>query len=189
MKFSHIIILLLIPIYAYGFETMSDENLDSVAGQSGIDIFFEGTTKVQVEIGDFIYGDLDGEGSGSAGYFSLDGSPSANSDNDKTIMYLELTDTLFKLDVGASGTSGVIDQDSSNEIINGTLLVKPNQAFVKVGLPPVSDIVVQFELPGKSEIKFHDASKSVSYSLGNVLMTPVTLNINKIYNDLYISSH
>jgi len=190
MKILHLILFILIPIYAHGFEIMSDQNLDSIAGQSGIDIFLEGTTKVQVEIGDFIYGDLDGEGSGSAGYFSLDGSPdSPRTDNDKTIMSLELTDTLFKLDVGASGTSGIIDQDSSNEIIDGTILVKPDQPFVKIGLPPVSDIVIKFELPGKSEIKFQNASKTKSHSLGNVLMTPLTLNINKIYNDLYISSH
>jgi hypothetical protein len=182
--------LILVPIYAFGFEVLSDQNLDSIGGQSGIDIFLEGTTKVQVEIGDFIFGDIDGDGSGNAGYFSLDGSPdSPRTNNDKTIMYLELTDTLLKLDVGSSGTSGVIDQDSSNEIIDGTLLVNPDQSFVKVGLPPVSDIVVQFELPGKSEIKFHDESNTLSYSLGNVLMTPLTLKINKIYNDLYISSH
>jgi len=196
MKVLQIIIYLLIPFYAYGLEIMSDQNLDSVSGQSGVDIFFEGTTKVQVEIGDFIFGDLDGDGSNGAGYFSLAGSADpARENNDKTILYLKLKDTLFQLDVGSSGANGITDQDSSNDIIDGTLLVNPNQPFVKIGLPDLREnvedpnIIIQFDLPDISEIKFHDSSKSLSYSLGNVIMTPLTLKINKIYNDLYISSH
>jgi hypothetical protein len=201
MKLIQIMIIILIPIHAYGLEIMSDQNLDTVSGQSGIDIFFEGTTKVQVEIGDFIFGDLDGDGSNSAGYFALEGTADpGRQNNDKTILYLKLKDTLFKIDVGASGANGIRDTDSENDIIDNTLFVKPNQPFIKIGLPELREpseaeperepnIVIQFDLPDISEIKFHDASKSLSYSLGNVLMTPLTLKINKIYNDLYISSH
>ena len=185
-------ILCLIPFYAYGFEIMSDENLDDISGQSGINIFLEGTTKIQVDMGDFTFGDLDGKSGESAGYFALDGSadPTRPSLGDKTIFYIELKDSLFKLDFGSSGTGGVVDTDSSNNIIDGTQLVLPNRSYMKVGLPPVSDIIVKLELPAKSEIKFQTSSTGGHvYSLGNLVLSPVTVQIHEIYNDLYIASH
>jgi len=192
MKKIITIILCLIPYYSFAFEILPDDSLEEVSGQSGINIFLEGTTKLQVEMGDFTFGDLDGKSGESAGYFGLDGSvdSSRNDTKDKTIFYIELNDTLFKLDVGSSGTGGVIDSDSSNIIVDGTQFVLPNRSYMKIGLPSATEIEVKLELPGKSEIKFQPGtSGDPKFSLGNLVLTPVTVTIHDIYNDLYIASH
>jgi hypothetical protein len=175
--------LLIVPMNIWAFEEMADDMLENISGQSGIDIFLEGTTKVQVELGDFSITDNDANG----GTIKID-NQAFGEYGDKIIFYLAMHNTLFKLDVGSSG-SGIFDSDSSNQIVDGTQLVLENRSFVKVGLPAVTDFEISLEMPGKNDIIFQNKDGNNACSLGGLVMTPITVQINEIYNDLYISSH
>jgi len=180
----YLLTILIVPINTWAFEEMADDMLDNVSGQSGIDIFLEGTTKVQVELGDFSITDNDSNG----GTIYID-NQAYGEYGDKLIFYLSMKDTLFKLDVGSSGAGGILDNDPNNNIVDGTQLVLENRSFVKIGLPAVSDFEISLEMPGKNDIIFQNKDGNNACTLGGLVMSPISVQIHEIYNDLYISSH
>jgi len=187
IRYFCLFIIFFIPFSVFAFEEMTDASLDDVSGQSGIDIFLEGTTKAQLELGDFKIIDDDTDG----GAIFVD-SQEFGGAGDKVIFYMSMKDVLFTIDVGSSG-SGIFDYnydtDDSNQIVDNTQYVLENRSFVKIGLPPSSGIEIRLEMPGKNDIQFQNKNGSNALSLGGLVMTPMTVKINEIYNDLFIASH
>ncbi len=70
------VLALLVPVAAFGMETLEDEAMDGITGQAGVTITFGGTdTVVTATSSGVAWGDPDGDGSGTgaAAHLRIDG--------------------------------------------------------------------------------------------------------------------
>jgi len=176
-----IIFILCLPVSILAFDEMTDHQMEEVTGQGGMNIFLEDSTELTVELQDLRYGDLDGRSGETPGFLVLKGY-NAQGGAGVTTLTFELKDALFAFDLGTSGGGGYSEE--------GNQVVLANRSFVKVGLPRISDIIVTLNLPAENEIILqNDLTGTNKYSLGGLVLTPITVEIKNIYSDLFIASH
>jgi len=175
-------------------QTLSDTDMDSVTGQSGITIVFKGDENatdpyalaIEVTLRGFAWGDTDGVGSDNAGgqgagYLCVSG---LNSDG-TGVKDSKITVTIDHL---AKMTLDVATTDSTPLKIGGEDVVPESTTFIKMGLP---DMTLDVEMADQGKITLGTTpAGNDSNQLGRLSLTDMGVSLDFPNNSaLYIFAH
>lgn len=171
------IVVMMVPFTAFGMNAISDEDLDSITGQAGMDIYFDGTLTVDLTVNDVAWGDDDGvalSGSG-AGYVVINGSGATQTDID---VGLDISGKM-SIDMGTTPSGGLPLTGSS---IGGTV------SYMAMTLPTID---VDVTMPDNLTIALATDTEGLNQkSLGilNLGVLSVTVSVGSL-TGMYICAH
>jgi hypothetical protein len=181
-------IICMIPFTAFSMQMISDNEMDSITGQSGITIVFSGNTSegalsIDVSLRGLAWGDTDGIGGDTlAGYFTMDGQDAdtgAPMDTSLSIKIKHLSK--MTLDVGTTNSTNPVKVD-------GTDVVPVDTSFIKMGVP---DLVLSVNMADEGRLCLSNQSAGGSAEeMGTLSLTNLGVGLTFPANSaLYIYAH
>ena len=181
-------IICMIPFAAFSMQTISDNEMDSITGQSGITIVFSGNTSegalsIDVSLRGLAWGDTDGVGGDTqAGYFTMDGQDADTGAPMDTTLSIKIKHlSKMTLDVGTTNSTNPIKVD-------GTDVVPVDTSFIKLGVP---DLLLSVNMADEGKLCLSNQSAGgSSEEMGTLSLTNLGVGLTFPKNSaLYIYAH
>ncbi|KPA18682.1 conserved hypothetical protein, secreted [Candidatus Magnetomorum sp. HK-1] len=182
-------IICMVPFTAFSMQTISDNEMDAITGQSGITIVFagnaaEGALSIDVSLRGLAWGDTDGiaDGTTLAGYFTMDGQNATTGAPQSTSLSIKIAHlSKMTLDVGTTNATNAVQVD-------GTDVVPVDTSFIKLGVP---DLTLAVNMADEGKLCLSSASSGGSAEeMGTLSLNALTVGLTFPENSaLYIYAH